>query len=681
MNLLVTGGAGFIGSNFIKHFFSLYPETKIINLDKLTYAGRLENLKEIEKNNNYKFIKGDICDKNVVEKAAKDAEVIINFAAESHVDRSISSPENFIKTDIFGTFILLEEARKKDLEFIQISCYDEKTRALTTDGLKAFNELKKGDKVFSINPNTQEIEVKPVEKVIVQDYKGKMFHFQNKRINIKVTPNHRMFILNTKRKLVVESAEESSKRSIFFTPNGEWNGKKDKHYFIKEYGKVKTKDLFYLMGIFIGDGFTAYQEKRVKTKSDLNRKEFLKEARDKKGKFKQMENITGYEALCKSYRIFFDIPESDQCRKKVEKTLKNLGIKYTPHKGKAGTHLYFSSKAWLDFFKQFGKGAYNKNIPRWALEYSPEHLKHLFDGLMDSDGHKKKIYHTVSEKLVSGFCELCLKLSLKTSTGKRHSLSFVNGRKIEGDCYYIVVSKTTKSISRKKIKKVDYSGKIWCLKVKDNKNFLTEREGKFDFCGNTDEIYGSIESGLFSEESPLMPSSPYSASKAGADRLTFSYFKTYGLDLKITRSSNNFGPNQFPEKLIPLFITNLLENKKVPVYGNGKNIRDWIFVKDNCSAIIKVMEKGKKGEAYNAGGGNEKTNLEITEFILNELGKGKEMIEFVEDRKGHDKRYALNCDKIKELGFKPEQSFEQALKETISWYKDNSWWWKPLKKK
>ncbi|PIN99068.1 MAG: dTDP-glucose 4,6-dehydratase [Candidatus Diapherotrites archaeon CG10_big_fil_rev_8_21_14_0_10_31_34] len=318
MNLLVTGGAGFIGSNFIKHYFSVYSDSKIVNLDKLTYAGRLENLKEIESNKNYSFIKGDICDKKVVEKAAKDSDIIINFAAESHVDRSIVSPEDFIKTDVFGTFVLLEEARKKDLEFIQIS---------------------------------------------------------------------------------------------------------------------------------------------------------------------------------------------------------------------------------------------------------------------------------------------------------------------------------------------------------------------------TDEVYGSIESGLFSEESALMPSSPYSASKAGADRLAFSYFKTYDLNVKITRSSNNFGPNQFPEKLIPLFITNLLEQKKVPVYGDGKNIRDWIYVKDNCDAVIKVMEKGKKGETYNVGGGNEKSNLFITDFILNELGKEKDSIEFVEDRKGHDWRYALNCDKIKKLGFIPEHSFEQALKETIKWYKNNSWWWKPLKKK
>ncbi len=318
MNLLVTGGAGFIGSNFIKQYFELFPETKITNLDKLTYAGRLENLKEIEKNTNYNFIKGDVCDKKIVEKASKNTDIIINFAAESHVDNSIQKPEEFIQTDVFGTFVLLEQARKNDLNFIQIS---------------------------------------------------------------------------------------------------------------------------------------------------------------------------------------------------------------------------------------------------------------------------------------------------------------------------------------------------------------------------TDEVYGSIDKGLFFENSPLMPSSPYSASKAGADRLAFSYFKTYGLNVKITRSSNNFGPNQFPEKLIPLFITNLLEGKKVPVYGNGLNVRDWIYVKDNCSAVIKVMEKGKKGETYNVGGKNERTNLEITEFILNELGKGKEFIEFVEDRKGHDKRYALNCDKINALGFKPEYSFEEELKETINWYKENSWWWNPLKKK
>ncbi|MFH1545320.1 MAG: GDP-mannose 4,6-dehydratase [archaeon] len=681
MKLLVTGGCGFIGSNFIKLLFSEHPEWKIMNLDKLTYAGRLENLTEVEANSNYEFIKGDICDKKTVKKAMKECNAVINFAAESFVDKAISSPEAFIKTDVIGTYTLLEEARKNDLEkFIQISCYDEKTRALTTDGLKKFNELKKGDNVFSINPHTQEIEVKAIEKVIIQDYEGKMIHFKNKRVDIKVTPNHRMFILNTRKKLVVESAEEASKRSIFFMPATKWNGKEDGYCSVEGHGKVKTKDLFYIIGIFIGDGFLAYQEKKVKTKSGLNREDFLKEARDGAGKFKKIENESGYEAFCRGYRIFFDIPENDKCRIKVEKTLKNLGIRYNKHCGKAGTHLYFSSKAWLNFFKQFGKGAHNKDISGWVLEYSPKYLKYLFEGLMDSDGHKEKIYYTVSEKLVSSFCELCIKLGLKASVGKRHTLSFLNERKIEGDSYYIVVSKTTKSISKKMIKKLNYKGKIWCLKVKDNKNFLIEREGKFDFCGNTDEVYGSIEEGSFTETSPLKPRNPYSASKAGADSLAYSYFITYGLPVIITRSSNNFGPNQFPEKVIPLFITNILRDKKVPLYGDGKNVRDWLYVKDNCKAIELLLRNGRNGEAYNIGGSNEKENIELTRIILNELGRDESFIEFVKDRIGHDRRYSLNCGKVMELGWKPEKDFDEALKETIEWYSKNKGWWEPLVK-
>lgn len=317
---LITGGAGFIGSHFVKDLLSSQPDWQIINLDKLTYAGRLENLREVEKNPNYSFVKGDICDPKIVAKAMKDADVIVNFAAESHVDKSIQSPRQFIETDIFGAYTLLEEARRTGVEkFVQIS---------------------------------------------------------------------------------------------------------------------------------------------------------------------------------------------------------------------------------------------------------------------------------------------------------------------------------------------------------------------------TDEVYGQILNGSFKETDSLMPRNPYSASKAGADRLAYSFFATYGLPIVITRSSNNYGPNQFPEKLIPLFVTNLLQGKKVPVYGTGKNVRDWLHVKDNCVAIEQCLLKGKNGEVYNIGGENEKTNIDITRMILSELGKDDSSIQFVEDRKGHDLRYSLDCAKIKkELGWTPKIAFEKGLRDTISWYKQNESWWKPLVKK
>ena len=197
---------------------------------------------------------------------------------------------------------------------------------------------------------------------------------------------------------------------------------------------------------------------------------------------------------------------------------------------------------------------------------------------------------------------------------------------------------------------------------------------------STDEVYGSIESGSWTEEWPLQPNSPYSASKAGGELLARAYYKTHGLDVVITRCSNNYGSHHFPEKLIPLFVTNLWEGKKVPVYGNGKNVRDWLHVDDHCRGIHKVLMNGRAGEVYNIGGGRELNNLEITHLILEAMGKDESSIEYVEDRKGHDLRYSVDWIKInRELGYEPQVKFEDGLRDTIQWYRDNESWWKPLK--
>ena len=190
---------------------------------------------------------------------------------------------------------------------------------------------------------------------------------------------------------------------------------------------------------------------------------------------------------------------------------------------------------------------------------------------------------------------------------------------------------------------------------------------------STDEVYGSLEGeGYFYETTPLAPNSPYSASKASADMLVLAYYKTYGLPVLITRCSNNYGENQYPEKLIPFFIKNLLSGKQVPVYGDGMNVRDWLYVYDHCSAIERVLISGRLGEVYNIGGHNEKSNLEITELIVKALGYGNERIRFVEDRLGHDRRYAISNDKItSELGWKPVVDFESGIKQTIDWYLNN----------
>ena len=197
---------------------------------------------------------------------------------------------------------------------------------------------------------------------------------------------------------------------------------------------------------------------------------------------------------------------------------------------------------------------------------------------------------------------------------------------------------------------------------------------------STDEIYGATpQATSFKESETLQPSNPYSASKAAADMFVIAYHKTYGLKTIITRCTNNFGPYQFPEKFIPKAIIRALLNLKIPLYGSGKQIRDWIYVTDHCEAIDLILKKGTPGEIYNISAGNELENVKIAELILNLLGKPKEMIEFVEDRPSHDIRYSLNSTKIKaELGWKPKHDFEQALKQTVDWYLNSEWWWKPL---
>jgi dTDP-glucose 4,6-dehydratase len=197
---------------------------------------------------------------------------------------------------------------------------------------------------------------------------------------------------------------------------------------------------------------------------------------------------------------------------------------------------------------------------------------------------------------------------------------------------------------------------------------------------STDEVYGSRERGSFKEKDILTPSSPYSSSKAGSDLLAQSYYLTHKLPVIITRCTNNFGPYQYPEKLMPLFITNLLENRKVPVYGTGKNVRDWIYVLDHCKAVDFVLHNGVPGEIYNIGGGAEKSNIEITKKIIEILGADEAMIEYVKDRPGHDFRYSLNCTKLRKLGWAPEYGFDEALESTVRWYVENKWWWKKLKR-
>ena len=198
---------------------------------------------------------------------------------------------------------------------------------------------------------------------------------------------------------------------------------------------------------------------------------------------------------------------------------------------------------------------------------------------------------------------------------------------------------------------------------------------------STDEVYGTIPSGSFTEESPLNPRNPYAASKAGGDRLAYSYWASYRVPVLITRASNNYGPYQYPEKLIPLFATNAVDGEPLPLYGDGRNVRDWLFVRDHAAAVDFLLDAGEPGETYNIAGGNEAENIEITRRVLAELGKPESLIRFVDDRPGHDRRYSLDASKLAKLGFAPGTPFEEGLTETVRWYRDHEEWWRPIKER
>lgn len=226
---------------------------------------------------------------------------------------------------------------------------------------------------------------------------------------------------------------------------------------------------------------------------------------------------------------------------------------------------------------------------------------------------------------------------------------------------------------------LDTAKKYWKVNPAD-KHCRLFKEGVKYLQVSTDEVYGTLGAkGMFIETTPLAPNSPYSASKTGADLIVRAYNETFGMPINITRCSNNYGPYQFPEKLIPLMINNCLNNKELPVYGDGMQIRDWLHVKDHCTGIDTVLHKGKVGEVYNIGGNNEKANIEIVKLIISNLGKSEELIKYVQDRPGHDRRYAIDNSKItRELGWSPSYTFEQGIKETIEWYLANEEWMKKI---
>jgi len=692
--LYITGCCGFMGSYFTR--LCLQQGWYVRGIDKMTYASNPEFLKEFSSYSTFSFDKIDINDLTRL----VDCDYFVNFCAESHVDNSIVNSQDFIKTNINGVYNILQLLRSYKINgykipiFYHISCYDEKTKALTKDGLKSYNEIKIGDEVVSINPITSKIEFKKVLNVIVQDYDGEMIHFKNKSDDLLVTPNHKMFF-NKLGKIKIDEARNICDDYGTFYLRGVKEGKKCNFLNLKDIGNVPIKDLFYVSGIFIGDGFNSKLIKKIKNKSGFDRKGFLKKCRnDITGRFistKNTEKNFKEYSICNSYRIFFDIPKNDKARKKLEKSLTNLKIKWYSEEGKSGEHIYFSSKQWMEYFEQFGKYAINKTIPNWMFEYDNSILRFLYNGIIDSDGYWK-INKTISEKtgnlttisynLVQKCCILgaCLGFHVRFFYYEPKS-SVLNGRIIKGNhkVYRVYFNQQNISFGNKKYSKEQYNGKIWCLTVEDNKNFLVERNGFLKISGNTDETYGDIKVGSHTETDLLKPSNPYSATKACGDMLITAWGRTFGLPYNLIRPTNNYGIGQYVEKLIPKTCKYLTIGRKIDLHNHGEPKRVWLHAEDTANAILTIIKSNAINEIFNVSGNYEDNNINVVRKIISiyfesEIKDINKYIDFNCSRNGQDVRYSLDDSKLRKLGWEPIKKFDKEIPSIVEYYKNNFIW-------
>lgn len=675
---VVTGCHGFIGSHFTQHL--LLSGWMVYGVDLKNSSPATQDFVNYS---TFKQIGNDICDL----KELPDCDYVFNFAAETHVHNSIEDNEPFIHSNISGVRNLLELIRKKQDNvvkkptFLHVSCYDEETRAVTKNGLKYYYELTEDDEIISINPDSKKIEFKKIQKIIIQDYSGDMIHFKHKSDDLLITPNHRVFYEKNGKIEKDEAWKICSKTNLYY-PRGYKEESKISNFYINGIGEVPIKDLFFVCGAFIGDGFLATQARKKINKSGLSKENLLKR-RDSQGRFIASEEI-GPEKFTKDsicYRIFFDVPGKDKCRKKLESSLTNLGIKWSAHSGKSGEHIYFSSKEWSIFFEQFGKYAKNKTIPNWMFEYGKDELLELLNGLILSDGYYNKSNTGILTTTSSSLTEKCLILgSLLNYHVKYNKIEVQNIKKSiiknenriinpKHNVYYIYFNKQNIGVGNGKFSIKKYNGKVWCLKIPDNKNFLVERNGFVKFSGNTDEVYGDRELLSARETDPLNPSSPYSASKAAADMLVLAWARTYGIEYVIVRPTNNYGTNQHPEKLIPLTIKLALWGKEIRLHNGGTPKRIWCHVSDTVAAIMKIVEKNERG-IFNISGNLEQTNLITVSKILMEMDIKPDdynlNLNYI--RPGQDMRYLVDDSKLRKLGWKPERHFDDEIKKIIYYY-------------
>lgn len=695
--ILVTGGAGFIGSNFVRFIARERPDWQIAVLDKLTYAGRKENLEDIDAD--IEFFQGDICDPKIVAQAMDGCHMVFNFAAES------VAPETFIPVH-WGhgiKLLTIEElfnayAKKRGVSVNSAGVEIVEPR-LPLCALAFTNGMGQWRKITHITRHP---------------YKGKMVTLRQKWGSVSVTPNHSIYDANAQLVAAETNPELLALRKInvdrsrfrdhlhLCLPNS--TVQEDKVFARSSDGKSKTGPIFVCR--FLRD------DKLMALMRFLGAY-----AAEGNACFNQANG--GYTICIANSDLAF----LEQLR--ADATLFTNAAGHITQRTKPGVHqLNFSSRALYSLVTTLcGTYSHLKQVPDALYTLKECYQNAFLENYLFGDGNTQD-YKTVStRRLTSNSPKLTAGLGLLlTMLGHDYSVSyrdFVNEN--WRSAYSLNIVNSYDSRVEKSYSESDFEGYVYDLTVEGAHNFAAgignvvvhnthvdrsllegaENAGSFIQTNtygvyvlleeakkrgiekflhvSTDEVYGDVRHGHSHEDDILLPRSPYAASKAGGELIARSYFVSHGVPVVITRGSNNFGPYQFPEKLIPLFITNAIDDKPLPLYGDGMQMRDFIFVEDHCRGILLCAEGGKVGEAYNIGGGNEHTNREITDLILHTLNKDKSLIQHVADRFGHDRRYSLNCDKIRALGWYAQMTFDDAFRITLAWYRKHEDWWRPIK--
>ncbi len=828
-NYLITGGAGFIGSNFVHYLLDRYSDIRVVVFDKLTYAGNLDNLLDVQDDPRYHFIRGDIRDKEAVAQAiqAHKIDTIVNFAAESHVDRSIMDPDAFIRTDVYGTYVLLEAAKKHEIKrFHQVSSVTEDTPLLVRDertheiSLRPIADLANIPlDQFSVLTLTSDFQVAfrrmghlishPADEIYEITYNGGG--------RIRATASHSVFVFEDGQ-IVAKRSDQLKNGDLMVTFLGDI-GKMEKspHVFdlralFADYDtewmddslarrwttlqalaegrkpaevaqEVGTPTFYRLVqelidggylqpvnGVYQGTARSALNAYRVLSdlRWDLIRRQLHIPAETLTVSPLLMEvfglylaeghaSHTPRELKGKNRSVTFTInrTETEALEKLVTCAREIFGIEPYIREHDSTYQVRYSSYWVHALFRQFGATAETKRLPAWIWSQPKVYIEAFLrgyegDARIQQDGqcHFTTINRALAESLVwlarlnDINCRINQRVTqqiagqkppnvtvtrervcwdITVSAEQYHTIQRSRWRAPMARClptqhlvqalgcrhrrsislgYKQLVSKRQAQIFLDSLEQVPanirtlVNSDIGVAKIKSIRRikgdftvYDVSVPGSERFFGgnvpcllhNTDEVYGQVLAGSSKETDPLVPRSPYAASKASADLMVLAYYITYGLPVTITRGANNIGPFQHPEKVVPLFVTNAIDDLPLPVYGDGRQLRDYQYVLDHCEAIDIVLQRGRIGEIYNVGTGQEMENLRMVEILLDELGKPRTLIRHVEDRPGHDRRYSLNVDKLKALGWQPRHTHEEAIRKTVRWYVENEWWWRKIK--